>query len=202
MEQLSLMIRQQFLKVENFNNINMRKFFIFLLSLILTANISFAETKEEKEARKTAEKIQKQKEDSIDNHYAIKALKANRFAVMADQLQYRTASSFVDDNLNFIAADKERAMVQVVPFCAGFNGLNIKGNITKYDFEETKKGDIYVNINVFGSTLNARISLTLFKGSNDARIIITPNFRSGDITMYGKVFPLEIFDELERELKR
>lgn len=175
---------------------------IFTLIFSIATFSLNAETKEEKDAQKKLEKIQKQREDSIDHAKAVEALNSMNFAIMADRLESRFGGTTVSDNLNFVTANPQNAMVQIVPFMAGFNGLNLKGSVTSSNVKTTKKGETVVNFSIFGSTINAQVMLVLYKDSNQARVTISPNFRNGDITMYGKVFPIDVFPQLVEALNQ
>lgn len=177
--------------------------YLIILAIMCTAFTSMAQTKEEKQSRKQLEKIQKQREDSIDYVNAERAIHNMKFAMMAERLEWRNAPvNYVQENMNFFATDSVNAMLQVVPFAAGFQGINLKGKLTKSSVRKLKNGDTEIVVDIFGSVLNARIMIVMYKNSNNARATILPNFRRSDLTMYGKIFPIDIFNQLEDALKR
>ncbi len=176
---------------------------ITLLFLIATSlSICAKETKEEKKLRKEREKIEEARIDSIDAKKAMEAIKDINFTLMADRLQTRRNSAMVSDNMNFVSVTPKKGMLQIVPFFAGFNGINLKGNVTNVRVNTTKKGDTNIIIDIFGSELRARVDILMWKGSNSARAIVTPNLSSGDITLYGKIFPTDLFPNLQNEMNR
>ncbi|MDD2962084.1 MAG: DUF4251 domain-containing protein [Muribaculaceae bacterium] len=176
--------------------------YIFLIALFSLLSFSInAESKNDKATRKALEKLQEAKEDSIDCAKALEAVNKMEFAFMAERISFRANSAMVNDNMNFLATNGENAMLQIVPFMAGFDGINLKGRVTKSNVTLSKKGNTQISIDIFGTTLNARAMITLYKGSNQAMVVIMPNFRSGETTMYGKIFPINIFNEFEDALR-
>ena len=169
---------------------------LILLLIFFCSVTTFAETKEEKAERKRTEKIEKAQEDSVNYIMAKKSLQKMSFVIMADEIGTNIRNVFVDDNMNFIVSSPDKAMIQIVPLFAGFNGLNLKGSVTGHECEVNKKGDVFTTLDIFGSTVTARISITLYHGSNDARAMISPSFGRGDIVFKGKIFPLKVFPEL------
>lgn len=168
---------------------------ILALSILYTSS-AIAETKEEKTERKRIEKIEKAKEDSINYRMAKKSLQKMSFVIMADEIGNQIQNTFVDDNMNFIVVSPDKAMIQIVPLFAGFNGLNLKGNVTGDSCGINKRGDVFTTLDIFSSEITARISITLYHNSNEVRAIISPSFSRGEIVFKGKLFPLKVFPEL------
>ena len=46
-------------------------------------------------------------------------------------------------------------------------------------------------MNVMGTGISARVDITLYKGSNEASVTITPNFNSNRMTLSGQIVPIE-----------
>lgn len=181
----------------------MRYLSIILVAVLFMGGYSYtyAQSKnEDKIAKKELKKKQDAKNDSIDASQAVAALKNMRFALMADRLTAKAHTSMLQDNMNFVCTDSANAMVQIVPL-TGFNGFNVKGTLTNAKVTVSKNGEVNVALDIFGSQINARVMITLYKDSNQARATIMPNFHSGDITLYGKIFPIDVFNELEDALK-
>lgn len=55
-----------------------------------------------------------------------------------------------------------------------------------------KKGLTRITMNITGVGINAQIEVTLFPGSDDAYVIVTPNFNSQTIRIEGKLVPYSL----------
>ena len=172
------------------------KFITILVLSVLCTFSAIAETKVEKAERKHIEKIEKAKEDSINYKMAKKSMQKMSFVIMADEIGNQIQNIFVDDNMNFIVCSPNKAMIQIVPQFAGFNGLNLKGNLTGDSCETNKKGDVFTTLDIFSSEITARVFITLYHDSNEVRAVISPSFSRGKIIFKGKMFPLKVFPEL------
>ena len=57
--------------------------------------------------------------------------------------------------------------------------------------EKDKRGNLLLTMNVMGTGISARVDITLYKGSNEASVTITPNFNSNRMTLSGQIVPIE-----------
>lgn len=170
---------------------------VFTVVAIIASSASFAMSAKDK----TAEKLAQERADSIDASKALKAIQGKNFVLMADRLEVNGHVEFVSDNMNFFATNGENAMLQLAPQPAYFDGINLKGRVTKAEVRTDKHGNTLITYDVFGSTLNATVMITMFHDSNKAQATVVPTFFSGDITLNGQIFDVSAFNTLEGALQ-
>ena len=104
---------------------------------------------------------------------------------------------YVNSTTNFISVNGDRGVVQISPnsFISGPNGLGgitVDGRISGMEVNVNKKGLTRITMNITGVGINAQIEVTLFPGSDDAYVIVTPNFNSQTIRIEGKLVPYSL----------
>lgn len=152
----------------------------------------------------------KQKEvsaaDSLAHAKAIELIESGEFAVIAERLSVNGISWSVNDSYNFLAHNDNKAMYQIAPFYGKFDGATLRGHESGYKVnKKEKKGKqptYSLSFNVNGAHVASRIYISLSKTGNDVNVHITPIYGGTDITMYGKIYPLENYPILIEELKR
>ena len=60
------------------------------------------------------------------------------------------------------------------------------------DVKVDKKGRTRMVMNVTGVGINAQLDISLFPGSDDAYVVVSPNFNSQTIRLEGKLVPYEL----------
>ena len=129
-------------------------------------------------------------QDSINYKNAVSALEKSNFVLEADQLLFkRGGTAFVSSNTNFVSLSDNRAIVQVAPFNGG--GPNGEGSASNVKVQTDKKGNTTLSMNVMGTGISATVNIFLFKGSNYASVVISPNYNSNRITLRGRLVPKE-----------
>ena len=158
-----------------------------------TAPIPDNETKKERK-----ERIKKDHEivDSIFNLKAINALEDGYFVLQATQV--RTSRGFyemgLNDNTNFMLMQGDKGIFQVAynTMNAGANGLGgitLHGRISNKNLKYDKKGNAIFSYMMVGRRMNANVTITVFKGSDQALADVFPNLGNGHITLRGRLVP-------------
>ena len=135
-------------------------------------------------------------QDSINYENAVSALEKSNFVLEADQLLFkRGGTAFVSSNTNFVSLSDNRAIVQVAPFNGGglngVGGITVEGSASNVKVQTDKKGNTTLSMNVMGTGISATVNIFLFKGSNYASVVISPNYNSNRITLRGRLVPKE-----------
>ena len=152
---------------------------------------------QEVELTKEEKKALQEKIDSIHHAEAMEAVNARKFTLEADQVVFKYGqTAYVTSNTNFVSVDGENAVVQVafnVPVSGpnGLGGVTVDGSVSSYEVEKDKRGNLLLTMNVMGTGISARVDITLYKGSNEASVTITPNFNSNRMTLSGQIVPIE-----------
>lgn len=154
-----------------------------------------------KAQKKAIEKRNNEITDSINHLVAVEALKKGYYVLMADRIIMKSRSYMNPaPNTNFLLVQGEEAVIQISsnsarPGLNGLGGITVEGKITSMRGGEVdKKGKITYDFSVSGAGVSAQVSVTLYKEDNQAMAIISSNFDSGTITVYGKVVPYEKTD--------
>ena len=127
---------------------------------------------------------------------AVDALEKLDFVLEANQLQFKRGyTAFVNATTNFISLHDAHATVQVAPFNGGgpngVGGITLDGKASNIKMETDKRGNVFFTMNVMGTGISARVTISLTKGSNKASATIYPNFHSNNITLLGELMPAE-----------
>lgn len=184
-------------------------FLTTLLLLCFTAT-TFAQTsKEARAARREAMKKEREarraleaQQDSVAYFKAIEALKTGAFVLEADYVYFPNGiSRYVSSNTNYVQADNGEGIVQTAftnfaysPGPNGLGGVTVQGNISDVKMKEDKDGNYYYNYTIQGVAISATVFITLTGGTNQASVQISPNFNNNNMTMTGRLLPLDESD--------
>ena len=184
-------------------------FLTTLLLLCFTAT-TFAQTsKEARAARREAMKKEREarraleaQQDSVAYFKAVEALKAGAFVLEADYVYFPNGiSRYVSSNTNYVQADNGEGIVQTAftnfaysPGPNGLGGVTVQGNISDVKMKEDKDGNYYYNYTIQGVAISATVFITLTGGTNQASVQISPNFNNNNMTMTGRLLPLDESD--------
>lgn len=158
-----------------------------------TAPIPDNETKKERK-----ERIKKGQEmvDSIFNLNAVQAADDGYFVLQATQVRnsYGFYELGLNDNTNFLLMQGDKGIFQVAfnNMDAGANGLGgitLHGRIINKKFTFDKKGNAIITYNMVGKRMNASVTVTIFKGSDQAVADVFPNLGNGHISLRGRLVP-------------
>lgn len=158
-----------------------------------TAPIPANETNKERK-----ERIKKDHEivDSVFHLKALHAIQNGYFVLQARQVRnsYGQYEMGLNDNSNFLLMQGDKGIFQVAfnNMSAGANGLGgvtLHGRISKLDIKGDKKGNAIITYNMIGRRMNAYVTITLFKGSDQAVATIDPTLGRGQITLRGRLVP-------------
>ena len=135
--------------------------------------------------------------DSLLYVEAEEAVNARAFTLEADKVMFKYGeTAYVTSTTNFVSVKGDDAVVQVafnVPVSGpnGLGGVTVDGSVSSYEVEKDKRGNLLLTMNVMGTGISARVDITLYKGSNEASVTITPNFNSNRMTLSGQIVPIE-----------
>ena len=158
-----------------------------------TAPIPANETKKERK-----ERIKKDHEivDSVFHLKALHAIQNGYFVLQARQVRnsYGQYEMGLNDNSNFLLMQGDKGIFQVafnnmVAGANGLGGVTLHGRISKLDIKGDKKGNAIITYNMIGRNMNAYVTITLFKGSDQAVATIDPTLGRGQITLRGRLVP-------------
>ena len=184
-------------------------FLTTLLLLCFTAT-TFAQTsKEARAARREAMKKEREarraleaQQDSVAYFKAVEALKAGAFVLEADYVYFPSGiTRYVSSNTNYVQADNGEGIVQTAftnfaysPGPNGLGGVTVQGNISDVKMKEDKDGNYYYSYTIQGVAISATVFITLTGGTNQASVQISPNFNNNNMTMTGRLLPLDESD--------
>ena len=154
--------------------------------------------KKEREARKALEAQQ----DSLAYFKAVEALKEGAFVLEADNVTFPNGiTRYVSSNTNYVQVDNGEGILQTAftnfaynPGPNGLGGVTVEGNISGLKMKEDKDGNYYYNYTIQGVAVSATIFITLTGGTNQDSVSISPNFNSNNMTMTGRLLPLDESD--------
>ena len=158
-----------------------------------TAPIPGNETKKERK-----ERIKKDQEivDSIFHLKAERAAQDGYFVLQATQVQnsYGRYELGLNDNTNFMLMQGDKGIFQVAfnNMSAGANGLGgmtLHGRISNKKITHDKKGNTILTYTMVGRNMNASVSITIFKESDQAIADVFPNLGYGRLTLRGRLVP-------------
>ena len=137
-------------------------------------------------------------QDSVAYFKAIDALKSGAFVLEANNVTFPNGiTRFVSSSTNYIQADNGQGIVQTafnnfayVPSPNGLGGITVEGNISGMQLRKDKDGNYFCNYNIQGIAVSATLSITLTGGTNQATVMISPNFNNNNMTMTGYLLPL------------
>lgn len=185
---------------------------LFMTALML---VSFtvaiqAQTKKEERAAKR-ELLKKEREakkaiearlDSIAFNKAVNALKNGAFVLEANNVTFPNGIvRFVSSTTNYVQVDNGEGIVQTAfnnfafsPGPNGLGGVTVQGNISAPEIRQDKDGNVYYSFSIQGIAISATVSISLTGGTDNASAQISPNFNNNNMTMTGRLIPIEESD--------
>ena len=157
-----------------------------------------AALKKEREARKALEAQQ----DSIAYFKAVQALKSGAFVLEANNVTFPNGiTRYVSSNTNYVQADNGEGIVQTAftnfaysPGPNGLGGVTVQGNISGLKMKEDKDGNYFYSYTIQGIAISAEVFITSTGGTNQASVTVSPNFNNNNMTMTGRLLPLDESD--------
>lgn len=154
--------------------------------------------KKEREARRALEAQQ----DSISFFKAIEALKNGAFVLEADNVTFPNGiTRYVSSTTNYVQVDNGDGIVQTAfsnfaysPGPNGLGGVTVEGNVSGIEMKTDKDGNYFYSYTIQGVAISANIFITLTGGTNQASVQISPNFNNNNMTMMGRLLPLDESD--------
>lgn len=187
----------------------MKKLLIFTVLLFFTVTTFSQSTKEARAAKRealkkerAARKALEAQQDSVAYFKAVEALKSGTFVLEADNVTFPNGiSRFVSSSTNYVQADNGDGIVQTAfsnfaysPGPNGLGGITVEGKMSGLQLRQDKDGNYFCNYNITGMAISATISITLTGGTNQASVMINPNFNGNNMTMMGRLYPLDESD--------
>ena len=157
-----------------------------------------AAIKKERAARKALEAQQ----DSIAYFKAVQALKSGSFVLEVDNVTFPSGiTRYVSNTTNYVQVDGGEGVVQTAfsnfaysPGPNGLGGVTVEGVVSGLTMREDKDGNYFYNFSIQGVAISATISITLTGGTNQASVMVSPNFNNNNMTMTGRLLPLDESD--------
>ena len=154
--------------------------------------------KKEREARRALEAQQ----DSISFFKAIEALKNGAFVLEADNVTFPNGiTRYVSSTTNYVQVDNGDGIVQTAfsnfaysPGPNGLGGVTVEGNVSGIEMKTDKDGNYFYSYTIQGVAISANIFITLTGGTNQASVQISPNFNNNNMTVMGRLLPLDESD--------
>ena len=164
-----------------------------------TARAQSPELQQEELTRAQKRKVRKQLgaiQDSLDYAAAVKALQERNFVMSADQLVFKHGeTAFVTSATNFVSLTGDDAVVQIAPFNSGgpngVGGITVEGKASSVKVDRDKRGTLLFSMNVSGLGISAMVTISLPEGSNRASLLVESMYRSGRITLNGRLLPYD-----------
>lgn len=164
-----------------------------------TARAQSPELQQEELTRAQKRKVRKQLEaiqDSLDYAAAVKALQERNFVMSADQLVFKHGeTAFVTSATNFVSLTGDDAVVQIAPFNSGgpngVGGITVEGKASSVKVDRDKRGTLLFSMNVSCLGISAMVTISLPEGSNRASLLVESMYRSGRITLNGRLLPYD-----------
>lgn len=184
----------------------MKRFLFALIVLAVSVSgIQAQETQKEKDkaAKKAAEeqkKEQRKAAEALQNQIsfvdAVQAINDQSFVIEANNIQTKTGRMFfVTPSTNFVSLHNGQANVQIAnsssvyPGPNGLGGITVQGSASGVKITQDDKGNVWLNMSVQGIFISATVSVQLWVDSNNATVIVDPNFSGNTLTMSGQLFP-------------
>lgn len=160
--------------------------FILTLMLVLTACVSSSAADRSVRDR--------DKDWSILDTLVDMAVRDMSFVLEADRLTVPSGTSvMVSSVINFVSVNEDKAVVQVSPLRGpgvnGVGGITVEGNIYDVRYDTDRWGNLILTMSVRGAAVSCRLTFTISKSGDSARVRVDPNYSSDDITLYGTVVP-------------
>lgn len=189
----------------------MKKVLFLMACLLLGFTVTtFAQTsKEARAARREAMKKERAarraleaQQDSVAYLKAVEALKEGAFVLEADFVSFPNGlTRYVSSNTNYVQVDNGEGVVQTAfsnftyrPGPNGLGGVTVQGNISGLEMKEDKDGNYMYSYSIQGIAISATVFITLTGGTNQASVQISPNFNNNNMTMTGRLLPLDESD--------
>lgn len=168
-----------------------------IVIMLMALSVVAGQAQETRELTRQEKKEMQARLDSLLHVEAEEAVNARAFTLEADKVMFKYGeTAYVTSTTNFVSVKGDDAVVQVafnVPVSGpnGLGGVTVDGSVSSYEVEKDKRGNLLLTMNVLGTGISARVDITLYKGSNEASVTITPNFNSNRMTLSGQIVPIE-----------
>lgn len=158
-----------------------------------TAPIPENETKKERK-----ERIKKDHEivDSIFHLKASNAIEDGYFVLQATEVRSNSGryEMGLNDNTNFMLMQGDKGIFQVafnnmIAGANGLGGITLHGRISNKAIRQDKKGNTIFTYVMVGRRMNASVTITLFKGTDQALADVYPTLGNGHVTLRGRLVP-------------
>ncbi len=133
--------------------------------------------------------------DSLLWNQAGNSVAKKSFVIEADAVTFKDGTRIIVNSMtNFVAVDGDRGVVQISPsdFVSGPNGvggITVDGTVSGYEVTTDRKGAMHISMNVTGAVINAAVEVTLYPGTDNAYVVISPNFNSRTVRLEGRIVP-------------
>lgn len=133
--------------------------------LILALSLSVATAQNKKAEKEAAGLAQFEK--------AKAAIEAKEFVIVPDSYEKSDGTPEPNtDDANFLSFEDGSVFLQGMIICS--NSFTNKTESTSFNIKEDKKGNLFIEMQVKGSAITARIEIQLRKGGGYAEVIVIP----------------------------
>lgn len=184
----------------------MKRFLVLMMVLsvglsgTMQAQSKREKAREERKAREEQKKEERKEKEALENAIsyadAVQAMNDQSFVVEANTLQPRSGRLFfVNPTTNFLSVNNGQATVQIAsnssvyPGPNGLGGITVQGSTSDVKITKDKKGNVTLNMSVQGVIISATVTVMLTEDSNNATVIVDPNFSGNTLTLTGSLFP-------------
>lgn len=153
--------------------------------------------KTSKKAQKEHQKKMKQRVDSLGHAKAATALERGYWVVVADRINVGYTGytvSGLNGNTNFVFQQAQEGMVQFAfndgrPSMNGLGGMTLEGKVNDVQMRTDKKGNIIYSYYIKSTDINAKVTVTVYAGSDYAEALVQPIFSGPRMSLYGRLVP-------------
>lgn len=163
----------------------------------LTVLTPAQQDKTSKKAQKEHQKKMKLRVDSLGHAKAATALERGYWVVVADRINVGYTGytvSGLNGNTNFVFQQAQEGMVQFAfndgrPSMNGLGGMTLEGKVNDVQMRTDKKGNIIYSYYIKSTDINAKVTVTVYAGSDYAEALVQPIFSGPRMSLYGRLVP-------------
>lgn len=133
----------------------------------------------------------------VNAQIAYQSVKSGQFVLETDRIMFKRGFTLnVSPSTNYFALDNGHAILQIStnapsPGFNGLGGITLEGRTQNMKESVDKNGTLRQDFMVSGSGMNARVYVTLPKGSDRATVDVEGTFYPTRISMYGQISPYD-----------
>lgn len=136
------------------------------------------------------------KQDSIAGIVAREIIEQQTFLMKGTRLTIKSYNfPNINSSTNFVQVAGDKGAVQISPaFTGGPNGVGgftVDGTVSNYKVTQRKNGDVVIAFHLGAPVGSCDVSITMYANSARCMANINSTFRSGRVTLYGNIIPVD-----------